>query len=275
MRVKIRAEIMKPAFIPFNYQYQLHSAIIGIINKSSPEYAEFLHKLGFAYEKEVEQFGKNTVVEKIYKYYTFSHLKFFPKIPTKGGFKNIRQVEFIFSTSVDKNFEHVILGLFADNQFHLQFHNDNRVNFQIQQVETLPEKNFSNKEKFLCLSPILVTTEIEKKKHHCLDYMIPDEREKFVENLKQNLIRKYEGFYHKEFTGSQDFEFSFDPVYIAKKNGNISKLISINKNNNNLKFKGFEAPFSITADPELIKMGYDSGFGANNAMGWGCVKKVE
>lgn len=271
MRVKIRAIHECSDIIPFDYQYQLHSAIINIIRKSSPDYAEFLHKLGYEYKKAEKSYGEIREIRKNFKLYTFSNLKLFPKIIVKNGFKNVREVEFIFSTAVDKSFEHMILGVFSDNEFFLQFNKNIKHIFKIKNVETLHEPIFQNNHKFICLSPILMTTEKEEK-HHCLDYMIPEEREKFISNIKQNLIRNYETFYKKDFTGSPEFEFSFDPVYIARKNGKISKLKKIVKDENVLRYKGFEAPFTIKADPELIKIGYSAGFGVNNAMGWGCVE---
>jgi len=273
MRVKIRAFHESGGYIPFDYQYQMHSAVINIIKKSSPDYAEFLHNLGFEYKKEEMRYGEIKKIKKNYKLYTFSSLKLFPKIQVKNGFRNVKEVEFIFSTPVDKSFEHMILGVFSDNEFFLQFNKDTKHIFKIINVETLPEPIFQNEHKFICLSPILMTTEIDKK-HHCLDYMIPDEREKFIFNIQQNLIRNYETFYKKEFIGSREFEFSFDPNYIAKKNGKISKLKKIVKDGNVLRYKGFEAPFTVKADSELIKIGYLTGFGCNNAMGWGCVEKV-
>ena len=53
--------------------------------------------------------------------------------------------------------------------------------------------------------------------------------------------------------------------------GRISKLIHFKKTDNNVKIKGFEAPFRITADPGLIGIGYDCGFGNDNSAGMGCV----
>ena len=37
------------------------------------------------------------------------------------------------------------------------------------------------------------------------------------------------------------------------------------------KIKGFEAPFKIIADPELIKIGYQAGFRNGGSMGLACV----
>ena len=60
--------------------------------------------------------------------------------------------------------------------------------------------------------------------------------------------------------------------FVAK----ISKLIHFKKIDKNIKtkIKGFEAPFRIVADPELIGIGYDAGFGNGGSMGLGCVKKT-
>ena len=69
----------------------------------------------------------------------------------------------------------------------------------------------------------------------------------------------------------------YDPTYITRKHGKISKLIHFKKINNTqrTKIKGFEAPFTITADSRLIKIGYDAGFGNGNSAGLGCVKKIQ
>jgi len=58
--------------------------------------------------------------------------------------------------------------------------------------------------------------------------------------------------------------------------GKISKLIHFKKINNNIKtkIKGFESPFKIIADPELIGIGYQAGFGNDNSAGLGCVEII-
>ncbi|MCK5721394.1 MAG: hypothetical protein KAI84_02580, partial [Gammaproteobacteria bacterium] len=56
----------------------------------------------------------------------------------------------------------------------------------------------------------------------------------------------------------------------------ISKLIHFKIDNNiRTKIKGFEAPFRIVADPELIGIGYDVGFGNDNSAGMGCVELID
>jgi len=94
-----------------------------------------------------------------------------------------------------------------------------------------------------------------------------------IENIKKNLINKYQTFYKDH---DHEFSFSFDVNYIAKRHGKISKLIHFKKIDKNIKtkIKGFEAPFKIVADPALIGIGYAAGFGNDNSAGLGRVEKI-
>ena len=270
MRVKITALTESPATIPFNYNYALHSAIYGLIEKSSGEYSRYLHDKGFI----------NEAAKKRFKLFTFSKLFFTPSRIQKNGFHQVKEISFIFSTPIEQSYEHLILGLFSDQTFHLNFFNK-KINLSVTQVESMPEPQFNNECKFLCLSPIAVSTQREKTngrlEQHYLDYMNPEEREHFIENIKKNLINKYQAFYKTDYTDhKQEFKFSFDVNYIAKRQGKISKLIHFKKIDKNIKtkIKGFEAPFKIIADPRLIKIGYDCGFGNDNSAGMGCVEII-
>ena len=270
LRVKITALTKLPATIPFNYNYALHSAIYGLIEKSSGEYSEYLHDKGFI----------NEAVKRRFKLFTFSKLFFAPTKIQKTGFSRVKEITFIFSTPIEQSYEHLILGLFSDQTFYLNFSGE-KINFSVTQVKSLPEPVFNNECKFLCLSPIAVSTQREKAngrlEQHYLDYMIPEEREHFIENIKKNLINKYQTFYKTKYADNEhEFKFSFDVNYIAKRQGKISKLIHFKKIDKNIttKIKGFEAPFKISADPELIGIGYDAGFGNSGSMGLGCVEII-
>lgn len=270
MRVKIKAVTQQPAAIPFNYNYALHSAIYALIEKSSQEYSQYLHDKGFI----------NESVNKRFKLFTFSKL-FFPSAKiNKNGFNNVKEINFIFSTPIEQSYEHLILGLFSDQKFYLNV-TGKKNNFSVTHVETLLEPEFKSQSKFICLSPIAVSTQREKPngtlEQHYLDYMNPEEREHFIKNIKQNLINKYQTYHNKTYKdNTKEFQLSFDPTYIAKKQGIISKLIHFKKiNNTSTKIKAFEAPFKITTDPELIKIGYEAGFGNNNTVGLGCMKFID
>jgi len=254
MRLKIKVKLEKTGDIPFNYQYQLHAALYQIIRKSSLDYSTFLHDTGFIDEK------KNL------KLFTFSRCYFKDIKLTKYGFSKVNQFQFYFSTPIEKSLEHLVLGIFSDQTFSLQF-GKNKFTCYIEHVETMKEPEFKNEMKFLCLSPVAIASNDEKYSgKHYLDYMNPDERAGFVEGIKLNLMRKYK-LVAKENLKSNSFDFSFDPEYIIKRQGKIKKNIKF-KNN---RIIAMDAPFTISTNPELIKIGYECGLGSENSAGFGMI----
>ncbi|MCD6205064.1 MAG: CRISPR-associated endoribonuclease Cas6 [Candidatus Marinimicrobia bacterium] len=266
MRLKISASSERAVFIPVNYQYQLHGSIYNLIQQSNRQYADFLHNTGFSADR--------TSMKK-YKLFTFSRLKFFPFKFRGNGFYGVRRIEFVFSTAAEKNYEHLVYGLFSGGSMELNF-SENHCRFTVEQVESRREPSFEDRMKMLCLSPIAVSTSREKGdgnglEAHFLDYLNPAEKDKFCENIQHNLIHKYETLYRRKFEGDRKFLFRFDPDYLVERQGKISKLIHFK---NDIRIKAFKAPFTIEADPELIKIGYQCGFGEKNSAGFGCVELV-
>lgn len=265
MRIKITAVSEKPSFFPYNYQYALHSAIYSLINESSTEYSNFLHDNGYLREG----------INKKFKFFTFSKLKFFPNQRNRVGFYNVKKIQFVFATSTNESLKHLILGTFSNQKIKLVLNGEQSI-FNIISAELQIEPTFNSSERFICLSPITVATirigENEKKEQHFLDYTISDERNHFVNNLKKNLINKYETINNRKYKKIDfPFIFNFTEDYIAKRKGNISKLIEFKSS---IKIKGMEAPFTIEADPDLIKLGYECGWGEKNSAGFGCVEQI-
>ena len=265
LRIKISAISRAPVFFPYNYHYALHSALYALIEESSRAYSEFLHDKGYVKDG----------IDKLFKLFTFSKLNFIPKNQGAGGFHGVTGIEFVFSTIMEKSMKHLILGIFSDKKMMLRL-NGQSLYFEISNVDMLEDFEFTAEERFVCLSPITVSTimtnEKGKKVQHFLDYMVPGERDHFVENLKNNLVNKFETVNMVSYQGhGHPFNFSFDIDYIVRKNGRISKLIEFK---NKIKVKAMEAPFTIEADPELIKIGYECGWGEKNSAGFGCVKSM-
>ncbi len=269
MRIKITARSRRELFFPFNHQHALVANIYGMFKSASPEYADFLHNIGF---RHTDSGDPADTPYKTYKLFTFSRLKLNYKGVDKYGFRGVTQMEFVFSTPLDNSYESLILGLFEKRQFEFRLGRDPMV-FYVENVESLPERFFDFQESFICKSPIVVSTMIDreegKRSVRYLNYLIQKEREHFIENLWQNLVRKYEVLYQEPYLGEYPFSFRFDPEYIARHNGKIGKWIVVKQG---IKVLGMEAPFSIEADPVLIKVGYDCGFGEKNGTGFGCVE---
>lgn len=269
MRLKLCLSFSSPSTVLFNYSYQLQNIIYNLIRNSSPEFSDFLHNTGFQEE------GRP------FKLFTFSKLFFNDGFIGKEGFKEVTSCNLLFSTPIKKNYEHLVLGSFAKQGFTINFSANHSVKGIINSVESLEEPELDSAVKFICLSPIAVSTGKkigDKTVQHYLDYMNPEERSRFVGNLRNNLLKKYKIVHQKDFTGDSQFEFAFDVDYIIKRKGLIRKNIRFKRDVKTGKYThiiGMEAPCTIQADPELIKIGYQCGFGEKNSAGFGMVERVD
>ncbi len=93
MRIKITALSQQPVFFQYNHIYPLHSALYTLMEKSSASYSAFLHDQGYVKEG----------IDKIFKLFTFSKLRFYLKKQGKGGFYGVKEIQFVFSTILMKN----------------------------------------------------------------------------------------------------------------------------------------------------------------------------
>ncbi len=249
--------------LPFNYNYNLMSALYGLIQSSDMGYSLFLHNDGFMHQ------GKH------FKLFTFSELKIngLYRVTKQGLQANTSCVDWYISTPVDKSLENIVRGIFENNRIELR-NNSTLIKFYITSVKTIPEPEFKETMQMRCLSPIFMDTFIDdpktgKKKSWTLNYF--NNKDKFVNNIKNNLVRKYEIIHQKTFKPKR-FRFEFDTSYIERKGGKITSLITFKaKNKIPIKLRCFNSPFTIKTDPELIQVGYECGFGSKNSNGLGMV----
>ena len=133
-------------------------------------------------------------------------------------------------------------------------------NFILEEVEVLQEPEIGNKETFLTLSPISVTTVEDEDGHKKIVDLYPREP-KFYDNIRKNLIKKYTLLYEKE-PENDDLEIKVKKVK--------PKRIKIK----NTFHRCSEMVFEAIGNKELLKIGYQAGFGERNSMGFGMVKVV-
>jgi CRISPR-associated endoribonuclease Cas6 len=266
LRITITAAVAgQPVFFPYNYQYALHAALYGLMNESSADYSRFLHDKGYVKDG----------IDKLFKLFTFSKLTFTPAKRTSDGFSGVTRIQFVFSTIMEESMKHVVLGIFSNKQMMLNVNGHPAV-FDICEVDMEKTPEFGPDETFICLSPIVASTIITNEKGrnvpHFLDYMVPEERPRFVDNLKKNLINKFETIHMAPYPDAGlPFDFSFDTAHITRKKGRISKMIRFK---DQIRIKAMEAPFRVKADPALIRIGYECGWGEKNSAGFGCVERA-
>jgi len=132
--------------------------------------------------------------------------------------------------------------------------------FAISSIEVLREKEIGDREKFITMSPIHVSTvEDDGIRRRKVDLYPHDPR--FYEILRKNLIRKYLRLYGRA-PENDELEIR---VLEAK-----TKKIRV-KNTDN---RCVEMVFEAKGNPELLEVGYKAGFGSKNSMGFGMVKAV-
>jgi CRISPR-associated endoribonuclease Cas6 len=127
MRLKIICVTDKPAFFPYNYNSTMQAMIYHFIQNSSQEFSEFLHKKGFIKDN------------KHFKLFTFSKLFFLDGRQSKSGFSDVTKIEFLFSTPIQKSYEHLVLGIFANQEYTYYYKKNDFFKILISHVESVPE----------------------------------------------------------------------------------------------------------------------------------------
>lgn len=266
MRLKILLQcVSKPAVIPINYNYQFSAAIYLLLKFGSPEFSQFLHDQGYKIDN--KNFKLFTFALKLWKYEILTNSNF-----SGSHFKLLSPyVDLIISSPmVDTFIKNFVIGTFEKQKIFIVYP-EYVTKFLIKEVELIPDPQFTNEMNFRLLNPIVLSTMVNRNgKLSPYYFRINDDG--LIENLKQNLLRKYSLLNNQELV-LNNFEFEFDQDYIKKRNGVVSKLITIAEGSKyESKIKGIMCDFKIKTSPELIKVGYECGFGGKNSMGFGFVE---
>jgi len=267
MRLKLTLRQQKPVeYLPLNTGYHLASAIYATLAHSSSSFATQLHEHGYASEGARQKF----------KYFTFSNLQVPVRAVEQGRIVSRSRAVTLYLSSPKEDFlQHLIIGLFGDGALRIE-----NALYEKQLVESLPDPEWSEQMAFSMLSPLAaslyrdLSTGMNTKEYlRYNDSRLPDV-------LLHNLQAKYRGIYGAEPPEScMPFSITFGAGYLKRtveKGRSVEKLITIkDANGRESKVKAIECPFTVTGHPELIKVGYECGFGVNNSMGLGMVRVDE
>jgi len=248
MRIKVLLENPEKIELPVNYNHYLSSAIYGYLNHSDAEYAFFLHEEGYTTPK-----GKR------FKFFTFSQLQAEKRriVGDKIQFLSPSMTWYVSSPSES------FLGNFAAALLEHRKLDIAGTKLRLKDVFIPKSPRFFERMCFTCLSPITISTVIERDGQKIAHYCRPDEKQ-FSEKIRQNLIGKYEAL-HEQLPSSDDFRLEFDAEYQKRRGGRITKLIKFK----DIDVIGVMAPFNVEGNPGLIQIGYECGFGDKNSAGFG------
>lgn len=265
MRIKITLAVSGNGRIDFNYQHQMQAIIYQFLARSDPDYASWLHEQGYVYQR-----------DQIFKLFVYSGLIFHGPIRLDGcfAFEGSPSCPFTFSfqiaSPVNQFIQHLIDGIFKEgNEITL-----GKQRADILRVETLPGPLNPLMSPFdkgggkgVTLSPLESPIFIKKPMPRGEQdiYLFPGDEGHDV-FLNQNLIKKYETLYGRQYEG-EALTFDFHPA----RGKSIKAFKVFNKGRVTGEIKGTLQPFSVSGPKDLIQIGLDCGFGQNNSLGCGYV----
>ncbi len=260
MRIKLSLFIKHPSILFLNYNYPLSAAIYNLLKLGSPEFASFLHDIGY------KEAGKT------YKLFSFALV--FKKMRIRNS--SIRLIDpsaylYISTPLIEEFIKNFVIGTF--HMQNIELHSGGiKTNFEIRQVEVMHPPDLTEHTSFKLLSPLVLSTVSENQQKFQRYFRYDDDINEINRVLNQNLANKYNLINDKEYS-SEGVALEWDADYINKRlsgGKRISKKISITKPGiKPVEIIGIEAPFTLKGDPELMQVGYDCGYGEKGSTGFG------
>lgn len=254
MRFKLTIEVQghEKNVLPLNYQYELSSWIYRVFNHGNPEFSAWLHDHGY------------TDHHKSFKLFTFSNLDV-PHRHILGDRMEItsRTIGLTISMLPEEMVSHFISGIFRDQEFQLG-DRISQVSLKISTIERLPDPMFPDSLQFRSISPVLVSFLYPGERY--ARYLKPGDAD-YQRLLFRNLKEKYRMIHGKEHPFRED-EGQFHIMGEPKKKGIVIKAGTPHES----KIIGYTYDFRVTAPADLIRLGYYTGFGEKNSLGFGCAE---
>jgi CRISPR-associated endoribonuclease Cas6 len=232
--MRIKVSLNGRGLIPFNYNLALAGAVYGPIKRVDTDLASKIHS------------------STDYKYFTFSLLQIPERKVSPQGIYVVNGCSFLVSSPLRDIVTCFVEGILEHPEVRI-----GRVHFDVEAVEVLKMPEFNGKAIFSTVSPIIVRTAREEKGKLRIIDLYPIDA-KFYENLKSNLIKKYKNL-RKEEKDEIMFSAPFSTKFMRIQIKDTYHRASLMK-------------FEVQGDSELLKLGYETGFGEKNSMGFGMVE---
>lgn len=261
MRFKITFKLpLKKQVLPLNYQYPVSAWIYKVLANNDRQFAQFLHEEGYKMEN-----------EKTFKLFTFSNLQF-PANSThliKGTDRleiKTDKAWMVLAFQIPVAAEKFIAGLFQEQKAEIG-DRINKIEMEVGTIEMLKEPEIEPTMTIRALSPVVVTRETENDLHE--QYLKPGDTG-YETLFFKNLIDKHHAYTRETHQESSDIDPELLSFRCLTQNPHSRLQVIKAHTDAQVKVRGYLFDFEIAAPPALIKTGMDSGFGAMNAMGFGC-----
>lgn len=255
MRLNLVLKLIEGKELPCNYMYELSSSLYKILNEGNPEFTSWLHESGFCKGK------------KAFKLFTFSNF-YISQFRIEGDrLKMLADtVRLVVSFYPIEAIDAFVIGLFRDRRVEIG-DRKSKVMFEVSTIERMPEPEFTSRMAFKTLSPMFIEEQFPDTRRTV--HLQPDDP-KFAELLHLNLLEKYRAFY------GQEPDASWPVTRLHLLSVPKAKTITLKAGTpQETRMKGYLFRFELEGQPELLRLGYDGGFGRLNSQGFGCVEVME
>ncbi|MCS6964412.1 MAG: CRISPR-associated endoribonuclease Cas6 [Thermoflexus sp.] len=241
MRLKIQLRLLRSGQLPWSYPEWLRGLAYTAMARGLPQVAHQLHEEGWSHPE-----GRR------YKPLTYSWLHGLR--PNGSGLWAEGTVTWWASSPIPAVVEALALGLLLEPEVRL-----GPYPVMVERVEVESAPDFRETMTFTALSPITISTGERRGDGRLVKRYLSPEEAAFGRALAENLRRKAAAFYGRELRG--ELEIQPHPPY-------RSKLVRIHDTD----IRGWLFSFTVSGDPELIRLGYEAGFGEHTASGFGMVR---
>lgn len=246
MRFTVTFSIPFGSSIPINYNYALTGLVYRLLGAEAPKWTKQLHDEGF-----------NSPDSRKFKFFTFSQLFGGPgstKAENRRLIFTTDTLRWTFGSALEELSSMLMDALLSRSSVLIA-----GMEATVQSVTSETPPSFSGeKNLFTCISPLVASVYDAKLGHK---YLAPGDP-LFWDVITTNLQRKWETLSGKKSTGTVSFTPDMD--YIRRKR--TSKAITIQPGEVVI---GHLVPFSAQGPSHLLRLGYESGFGSRNSLGFG------
>lgn len=270
MRIKIvLAPVTEPSFLPLD-QHALASLIYRTVALIAPDYADFLHDEGYL-APSASTNATDREAHKTFKFFTFSRPYLPDTLLNKGLEDRVwfarGNVTWQVSSPLPEFMQALAAGLITQQVVTIGDRLGD-AQFAVESIEEILPPPLLGEMRCKTLSPLTVSvTETDANGQRRKQFIWADDP-RFGSLINANLQEKYRALCGSEPGGA--VQFAFDEEYIRRRGGvnRISKLTQYKGTN----IKAWQAPFTVTGDPELIRLGWECGFGEANSKGFGMIE---
>lgn len=294
MRIKLLLvpESRKP-WLPLN-NYPFAATIYKLIANVDPEYASFLHEEGFTLNKAnvVEGLDYGVGSKTKFKPFVFSRPQVYkPQIDDKRIYINESGViKWQISSPIDRIIQAICTSLKTEARITF-FDGYGSNSFKVESVVPVAPPTFTNKMRFLAISPITVWITKLDESGKLKKSVVKAHEDQIAPIIIKNLEDKFFVLTNKKlcdpnFSFEFDWDYAFERFEKNLKNHQasikrlprdglkqlvaeqMSKLIYYK----DMPIKSYLIPFRVRGEKDLIKVAWDWGLGHANSQGFGMIE---